>query len=133
MYKVEALIRPDSLEDVKYGLLALGYDDFVVADAMGHGAQLGQTACYRGVKYELPFVHQLRVELSVPETALEAVIERIVNAAHTGQPGDGKIFVTSLAEVIEIGIDRPMATAMSHSDVRPRLAATADANWPGGW
>jgi nitrogen regulatory protein PII len=133
MYKVEAVIRPESLKDVEYALSVLGFDEFTVADAHGHGAQHGPAACYRGVTYELPFVRQMLVEVSVPETALDVVIERIVNSAHTGRPGDGRIFVTPLDEVIEIGTDRPPADAMVRPRTRPRLASIADSTWPSSW
>jgi nitrogen regulatory protein P-II 1 len=133
MYKIEAIVRPETLEDVKYALFALGYDDFIVADAKGHCGEREQEICYRGVRYQIPFVRQLRVELSVPETALEAVIERIAGAAHTGQSGDGKIFVTSLAEVIDIGVEQPSPAESPELRARPCLAATANSSWPSAW
>ena len=103
MFKVEAIVRPKALQDVKEGLEALGCDDFVVSDVQGNSDQPGHAACYRGVNYDLPLVHQLRIEVCVTETMLEAVIDRIANAAHTGQPGDGMIFISALADVIDIG------------------------------
>ena len=66
MYKIEAIIHPDRLDQVKEALLKQGFPEFVVAEAHGHGSRPGQIAQYRGVAYEIPFVHQARVELSMP-------------------------------------------------------------------
>jgi nitrogen regulatory protein P-II 1 len=133
MYKIEAIVRPDRLGFVKEALVDQGYDEFAVTEVHGHGAQPGPTARYRGVAYELPFVHEVNVELAVPDTSLDVVIDCIIKAARTGKAGDGKIFVTPLDEVIEIGIGAPVAAAESRSNARPRLAATADAGWSSAW
>jgi nitrogen regulatory protein P-II 1 len=132
MYKIEAIVRPDRLDFVKEALVDQGFDEFVVADVHGHGSERGPVACYRGVSYEISFAHQARVELSVPESALEVAVDCIVKAARTGQPGDGRVFVTPLSEVIEISLDR-RAAPESRPSSRPQLAATADAAWPRGW
>ena len=66
------------------------------------------TACYRGITYEIPFTPQVRFELNVPDESLDIVVESIIGAARTGKPGDGKIFVTQLAEVVEINLNLPV-------------------------
>ncbi len=111
MYKVEAIIRPARLEQVKEKLLQLGLSDFSIAEVQGHDAEAGQTICYRGVSHVVPFVHQLRVELALPPNAVDAAVERIVESAFTGEPGDGKIFVTALCEVIDIAAAPAVAAA----------------------
>jgi nitrogen regulatory protein P-II 1 len=132
MYKIEAIVRPDRLDPVKEALMNQGFDEFVVAEVHGHGSQAGPVACYRGVSYEIPFTHQARVELSVPETALEVVVDCVVKAARTGQAGDGRVFVTPLSDVIEISLESPAAPE-SRPSSRPHLAATANAAWQRGW
>jgi nitrogen regulatory protein P-II 1 len=117
MYKVEAIIRPARLEQVKEKLLQLGLSEFVIAEVHGHDPQAGEAICYRGVPLLVPFVHQLRVELAVPPSAVEAVIERITEAAFTGEPVDRKIFVTALCDVIDIA---PAAPAVA----RPSFASS---------
>jgi nitrogen regulatory protein P-II 1 len=133
MYKIEAIVRPDRLSLIQEALVSQGFDDFVVAEVQGHGLEPRPTACYRGVTYEIPFGHQVRVEFSVPDSSLEVVVDCIVKAARTGQAGDGRIFVTPLSEVIEIGLDRQAGPESRPSVLRPQLAATADAGWPRGW
>ena len=117
---------------MKEALVDQGFEEFAVTEVHGHGSQPGPAACYRGVSYEIPFAHQALVELSVADTALDVVVDCIVDAAHTGRPGDGKIFVAPLEEVIEIGVEAPVI-AQSRPNSRPRLAATADAAWPSAW
>jgi nitrogen regulatory protein P-II 1 len=102
MYKIEAIIRPTRLEQVKENLLQLGLSEFNIAEVQGHDAAAGQVICYRGVSHVVPFVHQLRIELAVPPSAVDAAVERIIEGAFTGEPGDGKIFVTALADVFDI-------------------------------
>ena len=133
MYKIEAVIRPDRLEQVKDALSTQGLAEFVVAEVHGHGSRPGQTGQYRGVAFQIPFVHQIRMELSVPDSALDVTLERIVAAAFTGEPGDGKIFVSALAEVIDIGATSPAAFVHESRATRPRLAATADATFSNAW
>lgn len=133
MFKVDAIVRPDRLQEIEHELTQLGFSEFTVAEAQGHGGEPGPTGCYRGVKYEVPFVQQLRLELCVPATALEVVLERIVRAAHTGRPGDGRIFVSRVGEVIDIARDRTIYREEDAPVVRRRVAATADVGWQSGW
>ena len=111
MYKVEAIIRPMRLDQVKEKLLQLGLSDFSIAEVHGHDAESGAVNCYRGVSFAVPFVHRLRIELAVPPNAVDAAVERIIEAAYTGQSGDGKIFVTALCDVIDIAAAPTVAAA----------------------
>jgi nitrogen regulatory protein PII len=133
MYKVEATIRPERLEEVTDALLALGFDEFMVLRAYGHGVQPGTIASYRGVAYKMPFVHQLRVELRVSETALNPVVEGIAAAARTGDPGDGKIFITPLPDEMEIDLDRSAPAPQRQPTPRPILATTSHCAGSQGW
>jgi nitrogen regulatory protein P-II 1 len=133
MFKVDAVVRPQCLNEVKEALLTLGISDFVIAEVHGHGSGPGKTGMYRGATYQIPFVHQLRIELSVAESALDVVLERVVAAACTGEPGDGKIFVTAIEEVIDISDIRPNSFVHDRVSTRPRLAATADTSFSSAW
>src|SRR5664279_149018 len=116
MFKVEAYVRPARLDAVKNVLVAQGFDDYTVTEICNHGSHHGQISCYRGITYEIPTTHGVCIEITVPDEALEAVVERIRDAAQTGQPGDGKILVTKLAYAIEIGVDRPVAVSSVSQD-----------------
>ena len=132
MYKIEAIFRPERLNDVTTALREHGVEDFVFAEVGGHGSEHGPTACYRGVVYEIPFVHQMRVELSAAGDALQAVIDCITAAAFTGRPGDGKIFVMPLDEVIKIGADDHGAAdsrAVGVSRLFSKVAASTANSW----
>jgi nitrogen regulatory protein P-II 1 len=127
MYKVEAVIQLKRLDDVQNALMALGFEDFVVTELRGHDSLEGQAGCYRGVAYDISFKRQICVELSVPEPALDIVVECIRNAVHSSTPGAGKILVTQLADVIEISLDRPISPAhepptQNLRSVRPQVA-----------
>jgi nitrogen regulatory protein P-II 1 len=127
MYKVEAVIQLKWLDDVQNALLALGFEDFVITELCGHDSLEGQAGCYRGVTYDIPFKRQICVELSVQEPALNIVVECIRNAVRLSTPGAGKIFVTQLADVIEISLDRPMPPThdpptQKLRSVRPQVA-----------
>jgi nitrogen regulatory protein PII len=102
MYKVEAVIRPERLELVAEKLLQLGFTEYVVSEVHGHESQPATTACYRGVSYSVPYSNYVRIELAVPATSLDVLLERIVAGAFTGDPGDGKIFISDLSDVIDI-------------------------------
>ena len=131
MYKIEAIIRPDRLSAVKEALVDQGFGEFAITEVHSHGSLPGAMGSYRGVDFDIPYTQQARVELNVPDTSLEAVIDSIVVAARTGKPGDGKIFVTPLAEVIAIRLGR-LAVLESRPSPRPRLAAVVEAEWPRG-
>jgi nitrogen regulatory protein P-II 1 len=102
MKKIEAIIRRHKLEDVKDALMEYGITGMTVTEVRGFGRQKGHTESYRGTDYEVTFVPKIKIEIVVPDTKLQSVLDIIVRSARTGQVGDGKMFVTDLAEAIRI-------------------------------
>jgi nitrogen regulatory protein P-II 1 len=102
MKKIEAIIRHYRLEEVKNALTAEGVQGMTITEVRGFGRQKGHTEMYRGTEYAVDFVPKVKVELVVAEDKLQSVIDTILRSAQTGQIGDGKIFVSDLAEVIRI-------------------------------
>ena len=102
MKRIEAVIRHHRLDDVKNELAAAGVAGMTVSEVRGFGRQRGQKETYRGIEYTVDFVPKVRVEVIVPEKNVANVVDTIIRAARTGKVGDGKIFVTDLAEIIRI-------------------------------
>ena len=102
MRKVEAVIKPFKLDDVRDALEAIGVHGMTVTEVRGHGRQKGHTELYRGAEYVVDFVPKLKIEVVVPEARLDEVVEAIVQAARTGKVGDGKIFVTPVERTVRI-------------------------------
>jgi len=102
MKKIEALIRHFTLERVKESLTRLGVHGMTITEVRGFGRQKGHTEVYRGAEYAVDFVPKIKIEVVVSDSAMRAVVDEIVRTARTGQVGDGKIFVSDLAEVIRI-------------------------------
>ena len=102
MKKIEAIIKPFKLEEVKNALTALGVQGLTVIEVRGFGRQKGHTEHYRGAEYTVDFLPKVKIEVVVSEKLADQVIEAILRSARTGQIGDGKIFITDLAEVIRI-------------------------------
>jgi nitrogen regulatory protein P-II 1 len=102
MKKVEAIIRHFKLEEVKDALHAIGVNGMTLTEVRGFGRQKGHTETYRGAEYTIDFLPKLKIEVVVADRDADAVIETIQRVARTGQVGDGKIFVTDLAQVIRI-------------------------------
>ena len=102
MKKVEAIIKPFKLEDVKEALNNVGVKGLTVSEVKGFGRQKGHKELYRGAEYEIEFLPKVKLEVIVPESELENVIEAIVSSARTGRLGDGKVFVSSVEEVVRI-------------------------------
>jgi nitrogen regulatory protein P-II 1 len=102
MKKIEAIIKPFKLSDVKEKLIGLGIHGMTVTEVKGFGRQKGHTELYRGTEYTIDFLPKIKLETVVPEEMVERAIEAIIGAAQTGQIGDGKIFVSSVEEVIRI-------------------------------
>jgi nitrogen regulatory protein P-II 1 len=102
MKKIEAIIRHFKLEDVKNALNAAGIQGMTITEVRGFGRQKGHTEMYRGTEYTVDFVPKVKVELVVAEDALQTAIDTIMRTAQTGQIGDGKIFVSSLDNIIRI-------------------------------
>ena len=102
MKKIEAIIQPFKLEDVKDALVGIGIDGMTVTEVRGHGRQKGHKEQYRGAEYTVDFLPKAKMEVVVSDAQLPEVLETILRTARTGQIGDGKIFVTDLEEMIRI-------------------------------
>jgi nitrogen regulatory protein PII len=102
MKKIEAIIKPFKLDEVKEALHAVGLQGMTVLEAKGFGRQRGHTELYRGAEYIVDFLPKLKIEVVVSDAQLEAALNAITKSAHTGKIGDGKIFVSEITEVIRI-------------------------------
>ena len=102
MKKIEAVIKPFKLDEVKEALQDLGVQGMTVLEAKGYGRQKGHTELYRGAEYVVDFLPKMKIEIVVADDEVERVVEALVAAARTGRIGDGKIFVSDLADVIRI-------------------------------
>ncbi|HIP93054.1 MAG TPA: P-II family nitrogen regulator [Desulfurobacteriaceae bacterium] len=102
MKKVEAIIKPHKLEDVKEALTAIGVSGMSVTEIKGFGKQKGHTELYRGAEYVIDFIPKLKIEVVVPDELVEKVVEAIIKAAKTGKIGDGKIFIIPVEDAIRI-------------------------------
>ena len=112
MKKIEAVVRHFKLEDVKNALHAKGIAAMTVTEVRGFGRQKGHTEMYRGAEYTVDFVPKVKVEVVVDEKDAAGVVDTIINAARTGQVGDGKIFVTALTDVVRIRTGETNAAAI---------------------
>ena len=102
MKKIEAIVKPFKLDEVREALSELGVTGLTVTEVKGFGRQKGHTELYRGAEYVVDFLPKVKVEVVIPDALVERAIEAIVKAARTGKIGDGKIFVTSVEQVIRI-------------------------------
>jgi nitrogen regulatory protein P-II 1 len=102
MKKIEAIIKPFKLDEVKEGLMEIDVKGMTVTEVKGFGRQKGHTEIYRGAEYRVDFVPKIKLEVVVPAELVAKVVEVIEQRAKTGQIGDGKIFVSSLEEVVRI-------------------------------
>ena len=102
MKKIEAIIKPFKLDEVKEALQDLGVQGMTVLEAKGYGRQKGHTELYRGAEYVVDFLPKIKIEVIVQDDQLAGAIEAITAAARTGRIGDGKIFVSDLSDVIRI-------------------------------
>jgi nitrogen regulatory protein P-II 1 len=102
MKKIEAIIKPFKLDDVREALSELGVSGLTVTEVKGFGRQKGHTELYRGAEYVVDFLPKIKIEVVIPASLLETAIEAIIKSAHTGKIGDGKIFVTSVEQVVRI-------------------------------
>ena len=102
MKKIEAIIKPFKLDDVKEALQEIGLQGMTVVEAKGFGRQKGHTELYRGAEYVVDFLPKLKIEVVVDDAQLEGALEAIQKAAKTGKIGDGKIFVLDVSNVIRI-------------------------------
>ena len=102
MRKVEAIIKPFKLDEVKEALQAAGIQGMTVSEVKGFGRQKGHTELYRGAEYVVDFLPKIKLEVACSDEMTDKVVQAIVSAANTGRIGDGKIFVSALEEVIRI-------------------------------
>ena len=102
MKKVEAIIKPFKLEEVKDALGDVGIEGMTVSEVKGFGRQKGHTEIYRGSEYTVDFLPKIKIELVLPDTSVETAVGAIVKSAKTGKIGDGKIFVTPVDQAIRI-------------------------------
>jgi len=102
MKKVEAIIKPFKLDEVKDALNAIGIHGMTVTEVKGFGRQKGHVEVYRGTEYEVNFLPKIKIEVVIPDSIIEKVISTIIEKAKTGNIGDGKIFLYSLEDVIRI-------------------------------
>ena len=102
MKKIEAIIKPFKLDEVREALSEIGVSGLTVTEVKGFGRQKGHTELYRGAEYVVDFLPKVKIEIVVAATLVDTAIEAIVRAARTGKIGDGKVFVTSVEQVVRI-------------------------------
>ena len=102
MKKIEAVIKPFKLDEVREALSEIGANGLTVTEVKGFGRQKGHTELYRGAEYVVDFLPKIKIELVVTDEMVEAAMEAIIKAAHTGKIGDGKIFVRGIEQVVRI-------------------------------
>lgn len=102
MKKIEAIIQPHKLEDVKAALTAIGIEGMTISEVRGHGRQKGHKEVYRGMEYQVDLLPKVKVEMVIAGARLDEAIQTILKAARTGKIGDGKIFISDVQEAIRI-------------------------------
>ena len=112
MKKIEAIIKPFKLDDVRETLTELGITGMTVSEVKGFGRQRGHTEVYRGAEYAVDFLPKVKIEVVLPDDQIERTVEAIIEAARSGKIGDGKIFVLPVEEVIRIRTGETGETAI---------------------
>jgi len=112
MKKIEAIIKPFKLDEVREALSEIGVSGLTVTEVKGFGRQKGHTELYRGAEYVVDFLPKIKLEVVVTSAMQETVVEAIVKAAHTGKIGDGKIFVSQIEKIIRIRTGETDETAI---------------------
>jgi nitrogen regulatory protein P-II 1 len=102
MKKIEAIFKPFKLDEVREALSEIGVSGLTVTEVKGFGRQKGHTELYRGAEYVVDFLPKVKIEVVVPETLADSAVEAIIKAARTGKIGDGKIFISSVDQVVRI-------------------------------
>ena len=105
MKRIEAIIQPHKLEDVKEALKSIGIDGMTITEVRGHGRQKGHKEVYRGMEYQVDLLPKVKVEMVIADARKEEVVRTLATAARTGKIGDGKIFVYDVADAIRIRND----------------------------
>ena len=112
MKKIEAVIKPFKLDDVREALSEVGVSGLTVTEVKGFGRQKGHTELYRGAEYVVDFLPKIKIEVVVPANLLDAAVDAIIKSARTGKIGDGKIFVTPVEQVVRIRTGETDETAL---------------------
>ena len=112
MLKIEAIIQPSRLEQVKEALIQAGIDGMTILEARGHGRQKGHTEFYRGREYTVDLLPKIKLEMVVPDELAEKAVEAIQSSARTGKIGDGKIFISKIDDAIRIRNDERGPSAL---------------------
>ncbi|HQS67189.1 MAG TPA: P-II family nitrogen regulator [Sulfuricurvum sp.] len=102
MKKIEAVIKPFKLEDVKDALAEIGITGMTVSEVKGYGRQKGHSELYRGAEYVVDFIPKIKMEMVVDDSMVDQVVNTVVEAARTGKIGDGKIFITDISKIVRI-------------------------------
>jgi len=102
MKKIEAIIKPFKLEEVKDALSQIGIEGMTVSEVKGFGRQKGHTEIYRGSEYKVDFLPKIKIEIVLPDARVESALAAIVSSAKTGKIGDGKVFVSDVEEIVRI-------------------------------
>ena len=102
MKKIEAIVKPFKLQEVKEALNELGIQGMTVIEVKGFGRQKGHTEIYRGTEYTIDFMPKVKIEMVLPDAQIDGAVDAILKAAKTGKIGDGKVFVTPVAEAVRI-------------------------------
>lgn len=112
MKKIEAIIRPFKLDEVKEALVEEGIRGLTISEVRGYGRQKGHTETYRGSEYQIEFIPKIKIEIVVDDNLLEKVVDAILRTAKTGQVGDGKIFISDVQDVIRIRTEESGSQAL---------------------
>lgn len=112
MKKIEAIIRPFKLDEVKEALVEEGIKGLTISEVRGYGRQKGHTETYRGSEYQIEFIPKIKIEIVVDDNLLDKVIDAILRTAKTGQVGDGKIFISDVQDVIRIRTEESGSQAL---------------------
>ncbi len=102
MKKIEAVIQPHKLDEVKEALIAIGIAGITISEVRGHGRQKGHTEVYRGAEYKVDLLPKVKLELFIPDPGVEQVVKVITEAARSGKIGDGKIFISTVDDAVRI-------------------------------
>lgn len=102
MKKIEAIIRPFKIDDVREALIEIGIKGMTITEVKGYGRQKGHTEMYRGSEYQIDFLPKMKIEIIAPDDSIDKIVETIIKSAKTGQVGDGKIFVYPVEDVIRV-------------------------------
>ncbi|MBZ0198859.1 MAG: P-II family nitrogen regulator [Ignavibacteriaceae bacterium] len=112
MKKIEAIIRPFKLDEVKEALIEEGIRGLTITEVRGYGRQKGHTETYRGSEYRIEFVPKIKIEIVVNDDKVDAAVDAVLRSAKTGQVGDGKIFISDVQEVIRIRTEESGSEAL---------------------